>query len=161
MKLLAEINVLKKLDHPNIIKLFEFFQDAKRFFLVTELCNGGELFDKIQSEQFFSEVDSANIMKQVLSAVHYSHNKNIMHRDLKPENLLMDSSGSVDDMRVTIIDWGTATEFVPGQKLYQKYGTPYYIAPEVLRRNYDSKCDLWSCGVILFILLCGYPPFNG
>ena len=78
---------------------------------------------------------------------------------MKPENLLLDKSG--DQTRVTIIDFGTAGEFQPGQKLTQKYGTPYYIAPEVLRRSYDHKCDLWSCGVILYILLCGYPPFNG
>lgn len=78
---------------------------------------------------------------------------------MKPENLLLDKSG--DQTRVTIIDFGTAGEFEPGQMLTQKYGTPYYIAPEVLKRSYDHKCDLWSCGVILYILLCGYPPFNG
>lgn len=95
----------------------------------------------------------------MLSAINYCHSRNIVHRDLKPENLLLDKSG--DQTRVTIIDFGTAGEYVPGEKLTQKYGTPYYIAPEVLRRSYDHKCDLWSCGVILYILLCGYPPFNG
>ena len=82
-----------------------------------------------------------------------------MHRDLKPENLLLDKSD--ENTRVTIIDFGTAGEFVTGEALTQKYGTPYYIAPEVLRRNYNHKCDIWSVGVILYILLCGYPPFNG
>ena len=95
----------------------------------------------------------------MLSAINYCHSRNIVHRDLKPENLLLDRSG--DQTRVTIIDFGTAGAFEPGVKMTQKYGTPYYIAPEVLKRNYDQKCDLWSCGVILYILLCGYPPFNG
>jgi len=126
---------------------------------VHRLCNGGELFERIAQEQYFSEQDAANIIKQVLSAINYCHSRNIVHRDLKPENLLLDKSG--DQTRVTIIDFGTAGEYQPGQKLTQKYGTPYYIAPEVLRRSYDHKCDLWSCGVILYILLCGYPPFNG
>ena len=78
---------------------------------------------------------------------------------MKPENLLLDRTG--DQTRVTIIDFGTAGEYTPGEKMVQKYGTPYYIAPEVLKKSYDQKCDLWSCGVILYILLCGYPPFNG
>lgn len=99
------------------------------------------------------------MVKQVLSAINYCHSQNIVHRDLKPENLLLDRTG--DQTRVTIIDFGTAGSFVPGEKMTQKYGTPYYIAPEVLRKSYDQKCDLWSCGVILYILLCGYPPFNG
>ena len=95
----------------------------------------------------------------MLSAINYCHTRNIVHRDLKPENLLLDRSG--DQTRVTIIDFGTAGSFTPGEKMNQKYGTPYYIAPEVLKKSYDHKCDLWSCGVILYILLCGYPPFNG
>ena len=82
-----------------------------------------------------------------------------MHRDLKPENLLLDKDGSAP--KVTIIDFGTSGIFDPGKKMSQKFGTPYYIAPEVLKKNYDQKCDLWSCGVILYILLAGYPPFNG
>lgn len=158
-KLLNEIDILKKLDHPNILKLYEFFQDQKRYFLVTELCNGGELFDKIAEEQQFSEIDAAKIIKQILSAVNYCHQRNVVHRDLKPENILMNRD--VNDPKITIIDFGTSGIFAQGEKMDQKYGTPYYIAPEVLNNNYDEKCDLWSIGVILYILLCGYPPFNG
>ena len=88
-KLLGEINILKQLDHPNILKLYEFFQDQKRYFLVTELCSGGELFDKIAEEQYFSEIDAAKIIKQILSAVNYCHKRKIVHRDLKPENILL------------------------------------------------------------------------
>ena len=128
--------------------------------LIVRLCNGGELFERIASEQYFSETDAANIIKQVLSAINYCHSRKIVHRDLKPENLLLDKDGG-DNPRVTIIDFGTAGEHDGGVKMSQKYGTPYYIAPEVLKKSYDHMCDLWSCGVILYILLCGYPPFNG
>ena len=123
------------------------------------LCNGGELFDKIAEEQYFSETDAAKIIKQILSAVNYCHQRNIVHRDLKPENLLLNRDA--EDPKITIIDFGTSGIFDPSQKMQQKYGTPYYIAPEVLNNSYDEKCDLWSIGVILYILLCGYPPFNG
>lgn len=94
-----------------------------------------------------------------MSAINYCHKRNIVHRDLKPENLLMNRDTA--DPKITIIDFGTSDLFDPEKKMDQKYGTPYYIAPEVLRNNYDEKCDLWSIGVILYILLCGYPPFNG
>ena len=82
----------------------------------------------------------------------------IVHRDLKPENLLLDKG---TDPKITIIDFGTSATFDKEKKMSQKFGTPYYIAPEVLKKNYDEKCDLWSIGVIMYILLCGYPPFNG
>ena len=117
------------------------------------------MFDRIAEVQCFSEVDSAKIIQQILSAVSYCHQKNICHRDLKPENCLLNKN--MEDPKVTIIDFGTSTYFVKGKKMNEKFGTPYYIAPEVLKFNYDHKCDLWSIGVILFILLCGYPPFNG
>lgn len=126
---------------------------------VIRLCNGGELFERIASEQYFSERDAANVIKQVLSAINYCHSRNIVHRDLKPENILLDKDG--DTPKVTIIDFGTSGVFEDNKKMSQKFGTPYYIAPEVLKKSYDQKCDLWSCGVILYILLVGYPPFNG
>lgn len=116
------------------------------------------MFDKISEEQYFSEKDAANIIKQVLSAINYCHQMKVVHRDLKPENLLLDKG---EDPKITIIDFGTSAVFDPTKKMSQKFGTPYYIAPEVLKKNYDEKCDLWSIGVILYILLCGYPPFNG
>ena len=94
------------MDHPNILKIYEFFQDEKRYFLVTELCTGGELFDKISDETYFSEQDAANIVKQVLSAINYIHSNSVVHRDLKPENLLLD----MDEQKpkIKIIDFGTA-----------------------------------------------------
>ena len=123
------------------------------------MCYGGELFDKISEEQYFSEKDAAGILKQVLSAINFCHTRNIVHRDLKPENLLLDKD--TENPKIKIIDFGTSQVFSGDKKMSQKFGTPYYIAPEVLKKSYNEKCDLWSCGVILYILLCGYPPFNG
>lgn len=158
-RLVNEVEILRKLDHPNIIKIYEFYQDDKFFYIVTELCTGGELFDKIASMNHFSEVLAAETIKQILSAVVYCHNHKIVHRDLKPENVLLESQK--EDALLKVIDFGTSMQFDPSTKMTQKFGTPYYIAPEVLRRKYDEKCDVWSCGVILYILICGYPPFNG
>ncbi|CAD8110074.1 unnamed protein product [Paramecium sonneborni] len=158
-RLMNEVQILQKLDHPNIIKIYEFYQDDRFFYIVTELCTGGELFEKIRYEGSFSEKKAAEILKQILSAVNYCHQEKIVHRDLKPENLLYESDK--ENSLLKIIDFGTSREFDVNQKLNQKLGTPYYIAPEVLNRKYDEKCDIWSCGVILYILLCGFPPFDG
>jgi calcium-dependent protein kinase len=98
-------------------------------------------------------------MKQLISGICYCHQKGIVHRDLKPENILMeDKSG---DLSLKIIDWGCAKTIKNKERLHQADGTAYYIAPEVLKNDYDEKCDVWSCGIIFYILLCGYPPFNG
>jgi calcium-dependent protein kinase len=98
-------------------------------------------------------------MKQVLSAIAYCHSMNIVHMDLKPENLLLDTEG--ENGIIKVIDFGTSQKFDPNQKMNQTYGTPYYIAPEILQGEYTERCDVWSCGVILYILLCGKPPFDG
>lgn len=128
-------------------------------YIVTELCTGGELFEKILAIKGFSEVEVALLMKQILSAIAYCHRQRIVHRDMKPENVLFESKEP--DAPVKIIDFGTSSVFNPNEKMKRRFGTPYYIAPEVLRGVYDEKCDVWSCGVMTFILLCGYPPFNG
>jgi len=147
------------MDHPNIVRLFEVYQDHKRYFIITELCTGGELFDQIIKRPYYSERDAAIIMKQVLSAVSYCHDLNIVHRDLKPENLLLDSDGP--GAIIKVIDFGTSQKYDPEKKMHQTYGTPYYIAPEILAGEYNEKCDVWSVGVIMYILLCGRPPFDG
>jgi calcium-dependent protein kinase len=156
-RMYLEVEILKKLVHPNIMQIFEFYEDKKNFFIITEFCEGGELFDKIVEKGSFSEAEAADIMKQLLSAVNYIHCNQIVHRDLKPENILLDTK---KNNIIKIIDWGTARFFDKNKKMNRISGTPYYIAPEVLNEKYDEKCDIWSCGVIMYILLCGYPPFN-
>ena len=160
--LINEINVLKSLDHPNILKVFECFNTKRKFYIITELCTGGELFDKIQSINNFNEKVCAHIMKQLLSAVYFCHSNNIIHRDLKPENILLESKDEFkkEYFTIKVIDFGTS-EIKKNAMLDKKIGTPFYIAPEVLNNSYNEKCDIWSCGVILYILICGYPPFNG
>jgi len=157
--LFNEINILKDIDHPNIVKMYEFFEDEKRYYIVTEICKGGELFDEILASGRFNEKNAAVLIKQVLSCINYCHNANIVHRDLKPENILLEANKEFDQIK--IIDFGTSLVYDPNKKLDEKLGTPYYIAPEVLGKNYGSKCDIWSIGVIVYILLSGIPPFNG
>ena len=161
-KFLKEIEILKKLDHPNIIKLYEVFESERSLYLIMEECKGGEIFDKIieriQNKQMYSERDAANIIQQVMSCIHYCHNHNICHRDLKPENLLYLNSGSERDNRIKVIDFGLSQY---SNKLQTKVGTAYYVSPEILKGNYTQLCDIWSAGVILYILLSGDPPFNG
>lgn len=154
-----EIAIMKDLDHPNVIKLFETFEDHRNIYLVMELCTGGELFDRIISEGRLTEKQAAVLMKQMFSAVHYLHSNNIMHRDLKPENFLF--LDSARDSPLKIIDFGLSCRFKKGEFVSTKAGTPYYVAPQVLQGKYDFRCDAWSLGVILYILLCGYPPFYG
>jgi len=164
-KLIDEVKILRSLDHPNIVKVLEFYQNSKYFFIVTEYLTGGELFDRIMDCEYFNEESCAIIMKQLLSAVNYLHKNGFIHRDLKPENIIFaewDSKKRVHaGSMIKVIDFGTSCVFEKGSKLKKKLGTPYYIAPEVLKKNYDERCDLWSSGVIMYILLCGYPPFNG
>ncbi len=124
------------------------------------MVEGGELFDEIQRRKNFSEETAAEIISQLLSAIVYCHERRIVHRDLKPENILLDST-SPGKLQIKVIDFGTAQVFNPSSKLRATTGTAYYIAPEVLMKNYNEKCDVWSCGVILYILLSGTPPFNG
>jgi len=159
-RMYLEVDILKKLIHPNIMQIFEFYEDKISFYIITEFCEGGELFDKVVEKGSFNEEEAANVVKQLLSAINYIHSQNIVHRDLKPENILLDTKKN--DI-IKIIDWGTARFFTKdkNKKMNKISGTPYYIAPEVLAEKYDEKCDIWSCGVIMYILLCGYPPFNG
>ena len=156
---MQEIEILRSLDHPNIVRVFEFFEDAKRIFIVMELCRGGELFAQLIKRSRFDESQAAYILKQVLSAVNYLHNRGIIHRDLKPENILLEEDNG--ELNVKLVDFGTATFYNRKKRLTGKMGTAYYVAPEVLIGMYDDKCDVWSCGVILYIMLSGRPPFEG
>lgn len=154
-----EIEIIKKLDHPNIFEIYEFYDDEESFYLITEYLEGGELFDFITSTGELNENLVFIIIEQVLSAINYLHKHNIIHRDIKPENLLLVKKN--DPTQIKLIDFGTSKKFKNGDVFSSPLGTCYYVAPEVIRRGYDQKADIWSCGVILYILLCGYPPFNG
>lgn len=153
-----EIAILSKLDHPNILKLYEVYSDEKRYYIVTELCKGGELFDEILKKGVFTEKEAANIIQQILQAVSYFHDLNVVHRDIKPENVLIDKELN---NTLKIIDFGTSIQIKENELLTNTHGTSYYIAPEVLNKKYNKKCDVWSVGVIMYILLSGKPPFDG
>jgi len=155
-----EIAVLKTVDHPNIIKLFECYYDNNYYYMVEEYCSGGDLFDYIQKQKYFSEKKAAIIFKQLISAINHLHKKKIVHRDLKPENIVFIKSNNKDDIFIKIIDFGTSVSFKNGH-LTQELGTIYYIAPEVFKSKYNEKADVWSCGIILYTMLCGHPPFMG
>ena len=154
-----EVDLLIKMDHPNIVKIFEFYNGEKEYYLIMEYCEGGELFDKIVKSNL-NEIQCAYIMYQIISAVNYCHKMKIIHRDLKPENILIkkDEDGFY---RVKVCDFGTSKAFKIGDTEKQLVGSAYYIAPEVIQKKYNLKCDLWSCGVIMFVLLTKKPPFGG
>ena len=156
-----EIEILKKMDHQNVVKIYEFFNQPDYYYIITEMCKEGELFEHIINTGKFDEKTSALLMYQILSAVNYCHKMNIIHRDLKPENILIQSVEKNQNLyRIKVIDFGTAKIFEKGKIEKHVIGSIYYMAPEVLNQQYDEKCDIWSCGVILYILLSGIPPFN-
>ena len=155
-----EIAVLKTLDHPNIIKLFDCYYDNNYYYMVEEYCSGGDLFDYMQKQKSFSERKAGIIFKQLISAVNHLHKKKIVHRDLKPENIVFIKTNKKDDIFIKIIDFGTSIS-INQEHLTQELGTIYYIAPEVFKNKYNEKADIWSCGIILYIMLCGHPPFMG
>eukprot|EP00484_Ammonia_sp_Unknown_P023337 CAMPEP_0197046296 /NCGR_PEP_ID=MMETSP1384-20130603/22013_1 /TAXON_ID=29189 /ORGANISM="Ammonia sp." /LENGTH=550 /DNA_ID=CAMNT_0042478053 /DNA_START=59 /DNA_END=1711 /DNA_ORIENTATION=- len=144
-------------DHPNIVECFEVFEDIQNVYLIMSCCSGGELFDRIQSDETFNEVTASTLFRQMVSAVYYVHQRGIAHCDLKPENFLFRNKSK--DSPLILIDFGMA-KIVQFRKYYKRMnGTPYYIAPEVLEGRYNESCDMWSLGVILFIMIYGYPPF--
>ena len=134
-----EVSILRSLDHPNIIRMYEFFEEVKRLYIVLEYCKGGELFNEIVKRKYLSETHAAHIMHQIFSAVDYLHSKNIMHRDLKPENIMLEERNEV--MNIKIIDFGCATIY-DNHAHNGLFGTILYIAPEVLLGSYDNSCDL-------------------
>lgn len=154
--LLTEVEIHKALDHPNIVRLYEFFEDKSYYYFVQEYCSAGELFDMIIAKQKLSEKEAALIMEQLLATVSYLHSRNIIHRDIKPENILLQSDGVLK-----LIDFDAAILMDIKGKVTGSVGTAYYVAPEVLNGSYNEKCDVWSLGVVMYILLTGKPPFAG
>lgn len=157
-----EIDVLRMMEgHPYIITLYDVFESSTYIFLVFELCKNGELFDYLTKVVALSEKRTRQIMRQLFEAVKYIHSKNVVHRDLKPENILLD-----DNFNIKVSDFGFAKQLEPNELLFELCGTPGYLAPELLRAalcegspGYDKSVDLWACGVIMYTLLAGFPPF--
>eukprot|EP01025_Chloroclados_australasicus_P028622 TRINITY_DN2836_c0_g1_i1.p1 TRINITY_DN2836_c0_g1~~TRINITY_DN2836_c0_g1_i1.p1 ORF type:complete len:483 (-),score=89.09 TRINITY_DN2836_c0_g1_i1:463-1911(-) len=149
--------------HRNIVSLRDSFEDSGHVHIVMELCEGGELFDSIVESGTFSEKKAAAVFKTMVEMIHHCHELGVMHRDLKPENFLLVKKPrnfkEAPDIKVT--DFGLSVFFKPGEKLHELVGSPYYVAPEVLRKSYGHEADMWSFGVILYILLSGLPPFWG
>merc|ERR1712000_5931 len=160
-RLRIEIDILTRVKHPNIINLKEIMEDDDTLYIITELVTGGELFDKIVELGAYTEADAAKLVARMVSAIDYLHSMNIVHRDLKPENLLLKDSSNVSEVKLA--DFGLSkivSEGVQKQLMQTACGTPGYVAPEVLTADgYDKEVDLWSIGVITYILLCGFPPF--
>ncbi len=157
--LIREVEIISNLDHPNIIKFFETYHDEYYFHIVMELCKGKEVFDKIIEEESISEMKVKKIIYKVLSSILYCHTNGISHRDIKPENILFENTEP--DADIKLIDFGLSRKYNSNEKMHTILGTPYYVAPEVLKGDYDEKCDLWSVGAITYIMLCGEPPFSG
>ena len=160
-EILNEIEILKKLDHPKILKVVDFYSTLKRYYIITEYCHEGELFNEIIKVGKFDEGQAAFIIIQILKAITYCHKMNIIHRDIKPENIMITNREKNGCLQVKLIDFGTAKIFEKGHQENKYVGSSYYMAPEIIKRKYDEKCDLWSIGVIMYILLTGRPPFDG
>jgi len=154
----SEVEIFLCMDHPHITRLYDVFESEDYLHLVMECMEGGELFDRVSEVKRFSERDAADAMWQMLLAVNYIHSHGMVHRDLKLENFLYDQRGS---NHLKLIDFGFSKVWDPNIKMRVSCGTLSYVAPEVLEKSYGSQCDVWSLGVIVFILLAGYMPFSG
>ncbi|KAJ0966306.1 hypothetical protein J5N97_027444 [Dioscorea zingiberensis] len=153
-----EVDIMRQLPpHPNIVRLKDTYEDDSAVHLVMELCEGGELFDRIVARGHYTERAAAEVTRTIVQVVQMCHKHGVMHRDLKPENFLF--ANKKENSTLKAIDFGLSVCFRPGERFTEIVGSPYYMAPEVLKRNYGPEVDVWSAGVILYILLCGVPPF--
>jgi len=155
----TEVDILRSVHHPHIISLTDLYNTKEKLYLVMEFVNGGELFDKIVDKGSYSEKDACKVVYKVLDAIQYLHSMNIAHRDLKPENLLLKAD---DDTHVMLSDFGLSRILGEESLMSTACGTPYYVAPEVVKAiSYTKEVDMWSIGVITYFLLAGFPPFMG
>jgi len=160
-QLVDEIDIMCQVDHLNIVRLEEIYESDSIIYLVQELCYGGELFDRLddQPNYRYPEDKTAQLVKQILASVSYLHSQGIVHRDLKLENFLFSTKDK--DSGLKMIDFGLSKHFKYDQVHSEKVGTPYTVAPEIIVGKYDERCDVWSIGVITYMLLCGDSPFGG
>ena len=154
-----EIDIMRVIDHPNLISYYEAYEDEKYFHIVMELCTGGDLMDKLALEGAMKEPDAVVVMRKLMTAVRHLHALNVCHRDLKPENFLY--LNKKPNAELKIIDFGMSVLVLPAVKMTSFVGTPYYLAPEVLQGTYSIQCDVWSLGVIMYLILCATQPFEG
>lgn len=156
--IMDEVDLLKKLDHPNIVEYFETFNEKNYLYLVMELCQGGELFDSqetyVKSGEPYTERKAAEVIYKCLEALQHCHTLGITHRDIKPENLMFGNDGEI-----RLVDFGLAKD--TKQHMSEYAGTPYFMAPEVLNGDYTHKCDIWSLACVLYMLVAGKLPFQG
>ncbi len=157
--LIKEVNIISGLSHPNIINFYETYHDKHFFHLVMELCEGRDSYSQIVKHEKCEEKKVVKLITKVLLAIAHCHSRGVTHRDLKPENILYENNNP--DAEIKIIDFGLSRKYSKDDKLHSVLGTPYFVAPEVLKGNYDKKCDIWSIGAMTYLLLCGKPPFNG
>ena len=159
--MMNELKVLQATSHPHIMSIFELLEDDDNYYVVSEFIRGGELFERIVQLKHFNEAKAVRVIGQILLALNYIHNNNIMHRDLKPENILLESE-LPDNLDIKLSDFGFATYLKPEGGENLQCGSPLYMAPEIIRcEDYTDRVDIWSTGVIAYILLCGRPPFGG
>jgi calcium-dependent protein kinase len=152
----CEVSSLKQANHPNIIKLLKWFKDDTKLYLVFEYVPGMDLSDYITENIKISEEKSVYILQQIWSTINYLHSIHICHRDIKLDNIMINP----DNLEIKLIDFGFATKFSEREKLKGKIGTPYYVAPEILKGTYGKECDMWSIGIMTYYMLVGDPPFN-
>ncbi|KAG8463265.1 hypothetical protein KFE25_011262 [Diacronema lutheri] len=161
MKMLkAEVDIMTKLDHPNVVRLHKVVDTETKLYLVMELLTGGELFDRIVAKGHYSEADARTLTRTIVSTMAYLHSQGVAHRDLKPENILL--ATDAEDAAMKITDFGLSRLIDETSLMTTACGTPGYVAPEVITHEaYSTQIDMWSVGVIVYILLCGFPPFYG
>jgi calcium/calmodulin-dependent protein kinase (CaM kinase) II/calcium/calmodulin-dependent protein kinase I len=157
-RIMNEVAILQSLVHPNILKLHDFFEESPRFYIVMELMQGGDVFDRIVQKTQYTELDARELISTLLEAIEFIHSRRVAHRDLKPQNLLLETIEN--DNIIKVSDFSFARRVHTPKSLFTRCGTPTYVAPEILKNHpHDEVADMWSVGVIIFVALVGYPPF--